>query len=222
MDEHYVSWWKTIEILALTKFHPNIDILWKSHAPENTLKNIRCSQLADSIRVWYVFREYLSLCLTGKKFSDTGACQYLWFNRNIRSRSKQSLYYEDWYEKKICLINDLLNPHHPGHKLFEELVLDFRISIKDRRKYNFLVKNIPDTWIQEPNNDDLDLHDTMILELLNAKKVPKYAYDVMMETVLPLKRYDFWQKSIPDIPMNVDWMEVHTCNYSSCIATRFC
>ena len=187
----------------------------KSHAPENTLKNIRCSQLADSIRVWYVFREYLSLCLTGKKFSDTGACQYLWFNRNIRSRSKQSLYYEDWYEKKFCLINDLLNPPHPGHKLFEELVLDFRISIKDRRKYNFLVKNIPDTWIQEPNNDDLDLHDTMILELLNAKKVPKYAYDVMMETVLPLKRYNFWQKIIPDIPMNVDWMEVHTCNYTA-------
>ena len=67
----------------------------------------------------------------------------------------------------------------------------------------------------------MDLHDTNDLELLNAKKVPKYAYDVMMETVLPLKRYAFWQKSIPDIPMNVDWMEVHTCNYNSCIATRF-
>ena len=50
--------------------------------------------------------------------------------------------------------------------------------------------------------------------------MPKYAYDVVMETVLPHKRYDFWQKSIPDIPMNVDWMEVHNCNYIVLVLLR--
>ena len=32
-------------------------MLWISYAPESVLKNLIISQLADSIRTWYVFRE---------------------------------------------------------------------------------------------------------------------------------------------------------------------
>ena len=47
-------------------------------------------------------------------FYDLGNMQCLWFNRNIRSRTKQYLFYEDWYEKAIQFISDLLNPPLPG------------------------------------------------------------------------------------------------------------
>ena len=79
--------------------------------------------------------------------SDIGSCQSLWFNKKIRSKSKQYFYYDDWYGKNVYTISDLLNPPLPGFKLFEELILDFDISNKDRRKYNFLIKNIPNFYL---------------------------------------------------------------------------
>ena len=53
-------------------------------------------------------------------------------------------------------INDLVNPHLPGLKLLEELVLDFDVSSKDRRKYNFLIQNIPCPWLQCQKIQGLD------------------------------------------------------------------
>ena len=44
-------------------------------------------------------------------------------NRNIRSKSKQYFLYQDWLDRGIVYISDLLNPPHPGNKLFEELIL---------------------------------------------------------------------------------------------------
>ena len=57
---------------------------------------------------------------------------------NIRSKSKQYFEYQEWLDRGIVYVSDLLNfPPHPGSKLFEELVLDYNISSRDRRKYNF-------------------------------------------------------------------------------------
>ena len=80
-------------------------------------------------------------------FSSIGSCQCIWFNRNIRSKSKQYFLYQDWLDRGIVYISDLINPPHPGNKLFEELILDYGISAQDRRKYNFLLKNIPKDWL---------------------------------------------------------------------------
>ena len=33
------------------------DILWKAHAPEKVLNMLHCTQLADSLRTWYIFRD---------------------------------------------------------------------------------------------------------------------------------------------------------------------
>ena len=78
-----------------------------------------------------------------------GNIQCLWFNRNVRSKTKQYLFYEDWFEKGIQDFSDLFNPPLPGSKLFEELVLDFGVSMQDRRKFNFLMKCIPSSWLQD-------------------------------------------------------------------------
>ena len=78
-------------------------------------------------------------------------------NRNIRSRTKHYIYFEDGCEKGI-IIDNLLNPPLSGSKLFEELVLDFDISCQDRGKFNFLImKWIPSPWLEDPHSKDIDI-----------------------------------------------------------------
>ena len=81
--------WKAIEMSALEAYG---DMLWTSYAPECILNKLRSSQLADSIRTWYVFRDKAVNEIYGCDYSDLGACQCLWYNRNIRSKSKQYFY----------------------------------------------------------------------------------------------------------------------------------
>ena len=63
-------------------------------------------------------------------------------------------------------MSDLINPPHPGFKLFEELVLDFDISSMDRRKYNFLMKNVPYSWFKAKNIKSQDIFNTLVDNLL--------------------------------------------------------
>ena len=140
------------------------------------------------------FREGASLEIVGKRFSEFGVCQSLWFNRKIRSKSKQYLYYDNWYAKNVRLISDLLNPPLLGHKIFEELILDFEISHKDRRKYTFLIKNIPSEWLENPNLEDVNVVDTIINDLVKAKKVPRYSYNIFQDACTPDKRYEYWER----------------------------
>ena len=89
LDDNFTSIWKLIELSALEKFHEDPQILWKAYAPENILQSLGNLQVADSIRTWYYYREYATLESFGCKFSEMGACQPLWFNRLIRSKSKK-------------------------------------------------------------------------------------------------------------------------------------
>ena len=105
----------------------------------------------------------------------------LWFNRQIRSKSKSNFYYSNWYQNNIRSVNDLLNPPFPGYKLFEKLVLDFDIPRSDRRKYNFLLSNVPQEWLEQPNvqNTCNYIFDSLIAQLMSTRKVPSYAYQVL-------------------------------------------
>ena len=58
-------------------------------------------------------------------------------------------------------------------KLFKELVLDFGISFADRRKFNFLIKCIPEEWMENFEVDIVGVHETVVHKLLNTKNVPK-------------------------------------------------
>ena len=79
---------KTIELSALEKFRRDPHILWKSYAPESDLQSLSNSQVADSLRTWYIYREHATLENYDCKYSEIGASQLLWFNRLIRSKSK--------------------------------------------------------------------------------------------------------------------------------------
>ena len=130
---YYQSLWKSIELSVMETFNNRRDILWRAHPPETILSKLSSSQLAESLRTWYIVRENMVKAEFNFSFSSIGSCQSIWFNRNIRSKLKQLFIYQDWMDRSIVYISDLLNPPHPGSKLFEELVLDFNISPRDRR-----------------------------------------------------------------------------------------
>jgi len=220
LDNNFHSIWKTIELSALDCMYG--DILWKSFAPESVLNKLNCTQLADSLRTWYVYRESAVNLSLGIPFSDLGACQSLWFNKNVRSKSKQYFYYEDWCDKGILYVDDLLNPPHPGSKLFEELILDFDISKRDRRKFNFLIKNVPSSWIDDPHIEisNLEIFDKLVDDLVQVPKVPRHAYSIMIEKCVPDKRVSFWNEFAED-PEDLEWDKIHVRNFKCSIDSRF-
>ena len=69
-DNKFESLWKTIELSVLDSYG---DMLWISYAPESVLNNLFSSQLFDSIRTLYVFRETAVENLYDSKYSDLGA-----------------------------------------------------------------------------------------------------------------------------------------------------
>ena len=144
-------------------------------------------------------------------------------NRNIRSKTKQYLFNEDWFDKGILYINDLFNPPLPGSKLFKELVLDFDISHHDRRKYNFLMKCIPSLWLDGPKSNDPDIFDDITANLLDVQKVPKFTYSVFTKTSIPVNHIAFWDNiADTDDHEDTDWEEIHRHNFKCSIDTQLC
>ena len=220
LDDDFDATWKVIELSFLRKFNQDLHLLWKSYAPENVLNSLNSIQIAESLRSWYLFREEATLEFYGNKFSELGACQVLWYNRSIRSKSKSCFFYPSWFNKKVMTISDLFNPPFPGHKLYEELVLDFGIPSTERRKFSFLIKNIPDEWMTNFDPDIVGVHETVVHKLVNTKKVPHFAYKLLLGSHTPNKRYDFWSE-ILDVPVGIDWEKVHNTNFFCSIASKY-
>ena len=219
LDENFDSPWKCIELLFLEKFNQDKTLLWQAYAPESILNSLGNIQLAEALRSWYLYREIATVEFYGSKFSDLSACQCLWFNKLIRSKSKPYFFYLSWYDKKLSFISDLFNPPLPGYKLYEELILDYGIPDVHRRKYNFLIKNIPEEWITNFDPDIVGVHDTIVLKLINTKKVPQSTYKLLLGSQIPTKRYEFWNETVP-VPSTIDWEKVHKSNYFCTIDTK--
>ena len=220
LDDNYQSLWKSIEISILKSFSDRKDILWKTYAPENILNKLNSCQLAESLRTWYIFRENFAKTEFNTAFSSIGSCQCIWFNRNIRSKSKYYFLYQDWLDKGIVYISDLLNPPHPGSKLFEELILDYDISRKDRRKYNFLMRNIPNEWLVTSDLTPDTIFDEISTKLLTIQKIPKYAYGIILDSCVPEKQITFWNDLQDPTCNQPNWEKTHMNNFKSTISTR--
>ncbi|XP_072168661.1 uncharacterized protein [Diadema setosum] len=218
LDDNYQSIWKFIELCILDDFSGRKDILWKAHPPACILNKLGSSQLAESLQTWYIFREKIVKDEFNTAFSAIGSCQCIWFNRSIRSKSKQYFLYEDWLDKGIVFISDLLNPPHPGYKLFEELILDYDISKKDRRKYNFLLKNIPKDWFVSSDLTPDKIFEEIKAKLLKTQKIPKFAYSIIQETCYPERQTVFWSDLQESEEIN--WEKVHVNNFLCTINTR--
>jgi hypothetical protein len=179
LDESFHSTWKNIELGALESIHSDVSIFWRSFVPEKLLTNLNNIQVADSLRTWYFYREKAFEAMLNLKGPEYGAHEYLWFNRQIRTKSKQYFFYQEWYDKGIRTVSDLLNYPVPNIMLFEDLIIEFDISYKDRRKYDSLMKNIPWDWLNNPQIHDFDVFDYIVENLLVAGKkvkIPRYTY----------------------------------------------
>ena len=117
LDDNYDSLWKTIEMSIIDNFNDKRDILWKANAPEKVLNKLSSSQLAESFQTWYIFRDNFVKSEFDQSYASIGSCQCIWYNKNVRSKSKQYFVYQEWLDKGIVYIDDLLNPPHPGNKL---------------------------------------------------------------------------------------------------------
>ena len=197
LDDNFNALWKAIELSFLQNINEDVLLLWKAHPPESVLRSLGNIQLADSLRSWYLFREKATIEFHDSKYSELSGCQLLWYNRFIRSKSKQYFYFPSWYDRNVFTISDLFNPPLPGNKLFEELFLDFNIPSTDRRKFNFLFKNIPRGWMEKFDIDIVGVHDTIVFKLLSFKKVPKNVYSLLLGPHSPDKRYVYWNNSLP-------------------------
>lgn len=218
LDDKYQSLWKVIEISVQKRFSFKENLLWYANAPPCVLDKLSSSQLAESLQTWYLFREYFTKLEWDTPFSLIGNCQCIWYNKNVRSKSKQYFLYQNWLNNGIAFISDLLNPPLPGSMLFEELILEYDIDPQERRKYNFLMKNIPEDWLSYSEFTPDTIFEEIKRKLLASNKIPKYAYGVMLKTSLPEKQFEYWD-NFSESDIN-DWEKIHLSNLKSTNITR--
>ena len=76
------------------------------------------------------------------------------------------------------------DPENVYIKSLEDLVSEFGISQKDKRKYNFLLKNILSDWLDKPCFLNFNIYDCVIESLNLAEKIskiPKYIYSILLD-----------------------------------------
>ena len=59
LDTDYNGFWKILELDVLGKFNNDSSVLWKADAPDCVLNMLKNTQLAESLRVWYRYRDLI-------------------------------------------------------------------------------------------------------------------------------------------------------------------
>ena len=119
---------------------------------------------------------------------------------------------------------DAVDPSNIRVKTFEDLVSDFDISVKDRRKYKFLIKNIPSLWLDFPGFQTFDVFQRIIDNLIFAgkhSKIPKYSYFILLDKCVPDKMITFWNNECASANLDEDdWKEIHIRNFKCTIESK--
>ena len=213
LNEDFNSDWKQIEMNNLSEFHTDSFILFRASPPDKLLRNVNV-QLAETLKVWYVFKSKL---LVSMNLSDMHKLDPVWFNRNVCLKTKKYFYYAEWYDKGIKTIQDLLLDGK-RFKEFFELVLEFDISFRDRRKYSFLIKAIPlfGVW----SMDLRDPYELVVSKLFTCNSLSKCSYLIFKGQLLPQDRSNKWN-DIFDVDVNAeDWALIHRNNFRCTIETQ--
>ena len=145
-------------------FNEDCTVLWKAEAPKCVLKKLGNCQLAETLQVWY---EYRTAMLSRMDLSSYHMQDYIWWNKNISLKHKPYFYYPVWKEKGIFTISHLYRGFNTV-KTFEDLVLEYDIPIKDRRKYDSLMNGIYLDWFIDPQDVAEDLFQKYVLELIKT------------------------------------------------------
>ena len=217
LDLTYSDFWKHLENTVLTKFNENDpQLLWKTSAPDCVLNSLKNSQLAETIKVWYSYRDKVKINLGLDKFFLQDP---IWYNQNVRLKTKRYFYYHDWHARGIFTVTDLYRGHN-FVKTFEDLVLEYDIPIKDRRKYNSLMNGILLDWFYNPPQVQNTIFDEIVESLFANVKVTKLSYNILRSHENPVKAEHFWVDALGINDDDVDWPSIHESNFKSTIETQ--
>ena len=111
-----------------------------------------------------------------------------------------------------------------GHnfvKTFEDLVLEYDISIKDRRKYNSLMNGILIDWFYHPPQVQDSIFDEIVETLFGNVKITKSSYSIFKSQDIPVNVENFWIEAF-DIgdDNDIDWADIHGNNFNCTIETQ--
>ena len=215
LDPSYDNFWKHLELKVLNAFHNDNLVLWKTDAPNCVLALLKNTQLAESLRVWYLYRDEVKNNLG---YKDYHLQDFIWWNRNIRLKSKKFFFYQDWYDLGICTLDDLYRGNN-FVKSFEDLVLEFYISIRDRRKYNYLMNGLLIDWFYCSKNVQDNIFDKIVSSLFGNGKITKHSYSILKEKHSPFDTETFWFDTL-DMQGDTDWGMIHEHNFSCSIETQ--
>lgn len=104
-------------------------------------------------------------------------------------------------------------------KTFEDLVIEFDISIKDRRKYNFLMNGILMEWFDNPSDIQENLFDKIVASLFDNGKITRLSYNILRVKDSPMDTELFWY-DVLNTDGDMDWSIVHENNFSCSIETQ--
>ena len=214
LDPNYSSFWKTLEMSVLESFHPDWKILFMSDAPDCVLNTLSNCQLIESIKLWYLYKNKI---MDNLGWSDFHLQNSIWWNKNVCLKSKKFFFYPVWDEKGIRHISDLFLGHN-FVKTFEDLVIEFDIPIRDRRKYNSLMNGIYLDWFQNPKNIQEDVFGKISASLLDENKVPKHVYSTLRNQA-HVEAENKWVGCL-DVLDDVEWQDVHNANFKCTIETQ--
>ena len=128
----------------------------------------------------------------------------IWYNQNVRLKTKRYFYYHDWHALGISTLADLYRGHN-FVKTFEDLVLEYDISIKDRRKYNSLMNGILIDWFYNPPQVQDIIFDRIVESLFDSVKITKSSYIIFRSQENPVNVENFWIEALDINVDDIDW-----------------
>ena len=101
-------------------------------------------------------------------------------------------------------------------KTFEDLVLEYDISIKDRRKYNSLMNGLLLDWFYNPKNVQENIFDRIVASLFDNGTITKYSYTILKEKISPIDTEIYWSDDL-NVDGDLDWCIIHDNNFTCSI-----
>ena len=164
-----------MELDILGKFNNDTFVLWKADAPDCVLNMLKNTQLAESLRVWYGYRDQIKENLG---YENYHLQDLIWWNCKVRFKTKKYFFYQNWFDQGIYTLDDLYRGRN-FVKTFEDLVIEFDISIKDRRKYSFLMNGISMDWFYDTRDVEENLFDKIVASLFENGKITRFSYNIL-------------------------------------------
>ena len=171
-------------------------------------------QLFETIKLWYLYKNKIKGNLGWSNFHLQDP---IWWNKDVRLKSKKFFFYPVWDEKGIRHISDLFLGQN-FVKTFEDLVVEFDIPVSDRRKYNSLMNGIYLQWFQNSKNIQENVFDKICSSLVSEKKVPKHVCSILRNQA-SVEVENKWIDCL-DVVDEVEWNYIHNANFKCTIETQ--